>query len=372
MTGRERLTNILDRKPTDGIAWTTLVDDKTRSGMAEDLRRTHPFDFYRKVGCDILQFGNYGFWGSEDFVCTPWKLSTAGTETMETTEADGSIMIQRKTKWGTLTALFREGHPVKHPVESIEELRILKNIWLHSRYEEDLSDNFERNLERIETKIGDDGIYVHTVNASPVQLLLEYETGVANFYYLLQDHPDEVIETLKVIHQCRKDEYEILARRSPVRCVIPVENTSTTMISPEMYERLSLPQISDFVEIMHGHGKLAILHMCGRLKGLLSVIKETGLDGVNGLTPAPVGDVSFDDALDTFGEDFILLGGILDPSVIQKQDASKREIWNTLEGLFTPRIRRAHFLLWLGADGQPMPLDRFLAVRDWFNGQRET
>ena len=60
MTGRERLLNVLNRKPIDRVAWTTLVDDKTRSVMPQHAREMPVLDFYRQVGCDILQFGNYG------------------------------------------------------------------------------------------------------------------------------------------------------------------------------------------------------------------------------------------------------------------------------------------------------------------------
>jgi len=366
MTGRERLTNILNKKPVDRVCWTTLVDDTTRSGMADNIRQKHPFEFYRSIGCDIMQFGNYGFYGTEDRVYLPWRLITPEIKTEEFMESDGSEVKEQRTKWGALRAILKDGHPVKYPVESIKELRIVKNIWINSFCEEDKSDSFERSLKQMEERIGDRGIYVHTIGPSPVQQFLQYETGVTNFYYLLQDHREEMAEALNVVHNVRLQEYEILARRTPAECVVLVENTSTSMISPKVYEELSLRQISDFVDIMHKHNKKAILHMCGGLKKLLPVIKETGLDGINGVTPPPVGDTSFNDVLDEFGEEFIVLGGIFDPSIFQKREVSKKEIWNALHEIYTPRIRQAHFLLWPGADGIPTPLARFYAIRDWF------
>ena len=63
MTGRERLRCILNRQPADRLSWTTLVDDVTRSGMPDEVRRLSPVEFYRLIGCDILQFGNYGLAG---------------------------------------------------------------------------------------------------------------------------------------------------------------------------------------------------------------------------------------------------------------------------------------------------------------------
>ena len=69
------------------------------------------------------------------------------------------------------------------------------------------------------------------------------------------------------------------------------------------------------------------------------------------------------------GDGLIILGGILDGAVFQKERVTREEIWRTLDRIFTPRLRKAPFLLWLGADGLPTPLDRFLAVRDWVNNR---
>lgn len=366
MTGREKLRNVLNKKAVDRISWTTLVDDTTRTDMADDIRKLHPFDFYRSIGCDIMQFGDYGFYGTDNAVGSPAQLVTPEITVRKKVNADGLEEIIKTSMWGTLTAWSKNGHLFKHPVESIEELRILKNIWLNSHYEEDITDHFEKGIARTQEKIGDSGIYVHTLGPSPVQQLLEFDMGVLNFNYLITDHQDEMVELLNVMHECRKQEYEILARRTFVQCVIPVENTSTAMISPQQYERFSLSQISDFVEVMHKHNKKAVLHMCGHLKRLLPIIKETGLDGINGLTPPPVGDTTVNDVLDVFGEDFIILGGVFDPSVFQRQQVSKEEIWEALDEIYTPRLRQANFVLWASADGIPTPLERFFAIRDWF------
>ncbi len=395
MTGRERLLAILNRRPPGRVAWTTLVDDRTRSAMPPPIREMPVLDFYRHIGCDILQFGNYGL-PRELCVPSPARLVTPPIETEWRAEADGLAVRTQKTSWGTLVATFRSGHPIKYPVETLDELRIFKGLWAGSHYEETAvrsaafrpypeTPNAERrtsNVERrkvfrstldvgrsmfdaVESAIGDQGLYIPTLDPSPVQQLIEMDMGMASFYYMLQDHRDALEALLDTMHACRMQEYEIVARRSPAPALMPVENTSTTLISPSLYRRYSLPQIRDFCGVCHRHGKKAILHMCGLLKGLLPELAETGLDGINALTPPPVGDLPFEHALDALGDGLIILGGILDPAVFQKRGLTRRELWRALDRLFTPRLRGAPFLLWLGADGLPTPLDRFLAVGDW-------
>jgi len=362
MTGRERVVGILNGSPPERVAWTTLVDDRTRSAMPADVRQMHVLDFYRHIGCDLLQFGNYGL-PPDSRVPSPARLVTPPVETATRTEADGTVVRTRTTPWGSLVAATRGGHPVQHAIGSVEELRILRKLWEGSHYEE--TEGMEAAHARLEARLADLGLFLPTLGPSPVQQLVEIEMGVANFYYLLQDHRAEMEELLAAMQACRRQEYAIVTRRTPAPGLIAVENTSTALISPALYRRYSLPQIRDYARIAHAHGKKLVLHMCGHLRALLPILAETGMDAMNALTPPPVGDVPFDAALDALGENLVILGGGIRGDVFQKEHVTADEIWAALGQLFTPRLRRAAFLLSCGADGRPTPLDRFLAVRQW-------
>jgi hypothetical protein len=360
MTGKERLNRILRRDSGNTASWTTLVDRKTLVEMPENVREMTSLEFYKHIGCDIMQFGCGGIGGTD----SPSQLIQADTEQTRTTNPDGTTSIATKSKWGTLNAIWQKGHPVKYPVETIEELRILRKIWENSSYQLRADDRFFVTVRNIVNEIGDYGVMVNTINPSPVQQLLEMDCGMLNFYSLYQDHPEEVRELLVIMHRCRLQEYEILAANSPLDCVIPIENTSTRMISPQLYETLSLPQITDYVNILHKYHKLAVLHMCGHLKNLLPLVKETGCDGINAVTPAPLGDAGFEDVLKVFGDDFVIFGGMFNP--FQEHGIGKEKMWSELDHLYVPEIRNANLLLWMGADGQHIPYERFLWVREWF------
>ena len=123
-----------------------------------------------------------------------------------------------------------------------------------------------------------------------------------------------------------------------------------------------MPHQRDFVNAVHASGKVALLHMCGHVHALLDAIKETGCDGIHALTPPPTGDTPWEQALDVLGEGLIIVG-ILDPQIFIL--GREEEIGPALERCITPRLRRASFVLWLGADGLPVPLSRFRAVQRW-------
>ena len=364
MTGHERLSSIVNHRAADRLSWTTLADTTCRSLLPPALRDRPVLDFYRAIGCDILQFGNFAL-PPDQYVQMPFgRIGPTEVETV--TEPAGTHRTIVTSRWGTLESAWRDGHPVKHPIANLADLNVGLNIWRETYVEELPGPKPEDSARRAVSAVGDDGLFMLTLEPSPVQQLIEMDIGLENFYYLLHDHPRELQALLDAMHAARRREYQLIAARMPVDVVCPVENTSSTLTSPEIYQRYCLPQITDLVDIMHAHGKKVILHMCGLLRHLLPVIKRTGADGINAATPPTVGDTPFEHILDVMGDDCVLLGALFNPDVFQKPGVTRDEIWRELDVTYTPRVRRANMTLWLGVDGLPTPLERFEAVADWF------
>ena len=119
MTGKERLTRIINKESVDRISWCTLVDNTTRSVMSPELRQMPVLDFYRHIGSDIACFGNYGL-PPELQVKPSCVLVRPDVIRESETRPDGTRVSTTRTPWGRLTATFIRGHPIKHPVETIE------------------------------------------------------------------------------------------------------------------------------------------------------------------------------------------------------------------------------------------------------------
>ena len=369
MLARERLLNLLNGRPVEGLAWNALVDETTLAGMPAEIRPCNGTDFCRMVGADVIQLGDF-FLPPEAQAGDPFTTCIPGVENEEFT-TDAGVQVRRShTPWGILTATFRQGHPLEYPVKDLADLHILRHIWEMTHYEE-IGPEWEQRHARAEKFIGDDGIYTHFIPSSPVQRLLEYDMGLANFYAFFQDTPADMESLLEVMQARWLESVEILARRTPAQVIIPVENTSTTMISPAFYNKYSQPQIEAFVQCVHAHGKKAVIHMCGWLKNLLPALKATGLDGIHALTPPTIGDTPFALALNTLGETVTLMG-LLDGTVFHDPNVTTQDIRVLLDRVYTPQLRASNFILIVAADGLPTPLWKFQAVQEWMqvNGGR--
>ncbi len=362
MTGRERILNLLNGLPVEGLTWNALVDTTTLTAMPPEVQALNVVDFCRLVGADVLQLGDFSL-PQDRQVGDPFVARISGVEMKEFSPEEGFLVRRTLTPWGDLTATFRQGHPLEYPVKDLEDLRILRRVWEATSYEE-AGGEWEARYRKADEYIGESGIYTHFIPSSPVQRLIEYEMGMVNFYSMLHDHRSEMEGLLEVMQARWLETVSILARCTPAQVIIPVENTSTTLISPALYALYSLPQMRAFAELVHSCGKKAVFHMCGWLKNLLPCLAETGLDGIHALTPPTVGDTPFDLAMDTLGERVTLMG-ILDGTVFHDPDVTHREIWMLLDRIYTPRLRKANFLLIVAADGLPTPLWKFQAVQEW-------
>jgi cellobiose phosphorylase len=74
-----------------------------------------------------------------------------------------------------------------------------------------------------------------------------------------------------------------------------VENTSTTLLSPAIFERYCWRHLNDYGRLIREHGKHHVLHMCGHLKALLPRIGELPAVAIEAFTRPPVGNTTLAD-----------------------------------------------------------------------------
>lgn len=193
---------------------------------------------------------------------------------------------------------------LEFPVKSVEDFRALESLLDSVK----VSFDYEA-YERLKKLVRSRGFVTYFFPHSPLQALFLDWAGIPNTVRLLRKEKEKVEGLMEAIHEYNRKFYEVLAR-SPIKILNLGENIDSRITSPDLFERYCVPVYRDASDYLHGFGKYVHVHVDGYAKSLLPVLKETGLDGVEALTPKPVGDFTLEEAKQALGDEMVLLDGI--------------------------------------------------------------
>jgi uroporphyrinogen-III decarboxylase len=111
----------------------------------------------------------------------------------------------------------------------------------------------------------------------------------------MADYPEEMDELIRVMHEERLRFLRCLLSPCPYDYIVSVENTSTTLLSPAIFEKYCWRHLNDYGGLIKAAGKSHILHMCGHLKALLPRINELPAVAIEAYTSPPVGNTTIAD-----------------------------------------------------------------------------
>jgi uroporphyrinogen-III decarboxylase len=154
-----------------------------------------------------------------------------------------------------------------------------------------------------------------------------------------------------------------LLTTSPAEIIIMGDNFSSDLQPPRFFEKWSRPFYAEAIRRLHRAGKCVAVHIDGRLRGAIGMIRDAGADCGDAITPAPMGDLTPAECREEAGPGFILSGGV--PPTLWLPDAPvevfKRSVLDWLA------LRKASPRLIANAGDQVPPHaaeDRITIMRD--------
>lgn len=222
----------------------------------------------------------------------------------------------------------------EYPIKDIEDLEILEYILTHQDWYFD--DEVYKNLEE---RIGGRAPIAAIAPRAPfiqyIMFYLDYEDAII----YLHRRKDRVEKFLEIAEKADRNAFRAI-KESPVDVVCLPTNLDGQLVSPPLFEDYILPHYHEYGGMLQDAGKFVYAHWDGKVKPLLPYANDTGLDGLEALTPKPQGDLSVEDINDELEEDMILLDGVPANYFLPYQYSEERLINETrriLEEL-TPNI----------------------------------
>jgi hypothetical protein len=240
----------------------------------------------------------------------------------ETTERDRERITTWQTSAGTLTARWTIGPDgdwwqAEHLVKTTEDLAAAVELARSRSYVLDTAE-----LESVEREVGDDGISAIRIPRRPYSDLLHDYLGWGEGLFLLGE--PAIAEILAPLEERLEDLVAQIARL-PGRVVYSLDNLDGQFISPMAFERRLADSYRRTSEMLHGHGKVLLVHAGGPTKHLLAPLAEAGVDGIEGIAGPPQSDASLAQARAIAGPAFTLWGGIPQDYLLETHDSQAFE-----------------------------------------------
>jgi uroporphyrinogen-III decarboxylase len=319
MTPRERVLTLLRGGRPDRVPWLGDLDYLAtamigRGERPEGFKQSSAYlDWHRELGLGFYLQGYFPFRSIvEDCRVTEWR---EGHDRHRKIETPRGVLHDC---WTWLPQSFTEG-PTEHLLKTADDLPAYQFLHAHTRYEPDYAFGETRRRE-----IGDIGVALAYLPKSPFMQVVALDAGIIATVEMLSDAPELFAETLAVARESH-NRAAALALAAPAEVLMIPENLSSESVGPVLFERFMRPYQAEWVARIRAAGKFSCMHLDGTLRGLLREECTVGFDFIEGMTPAPVGDLAVEDWAAHCG-------------------AARTVFWGGLPGAyFSPHVSEAEF-----------------------------
>lgn len=257
-------------------------------------------DIYRDLHCSDRCYGFYDCFESQEdpaVVRTSTELNDTDTEEIIQTPVGSQRIVSRRHPDN-----YVRSEMVKWPVETEEELNVA--IWREERrtwsFRQDL---YESTCKKYEG-LGAPTVFISRVG---LQKLFLEDMGVENTIYALMDWPDRIDAYMQAV-KINQDRLLDVVNNCPIEIINYGDNLHAATCSPQLFEKYVLPIYQHRSNVLHEGGKFVHAHWDGDCGPLLRYAQQTGMDGVEAITPLPQGDVTLEQAKEGLGDMWLLDG----------------------------------------------------------------
>jgi hypothetical protein len=350
LTARENLLRVFRHEVPEWIPVCAHVDpynQPSREGMDPDLAKAmrdvrwcdeSTVIFSRCLGLDIM-----------DYMSPPVKTLRRNVTCESVQQGDDTIETWH-TPVGELRQVRRRSseagasYLVEHMVKGTRDLPVLTAVFEDEVLELDLPQR--EAIHKRAGLIADDGMLMCFMPGTPMGMMYRVYSGVETLAYLYADAPQALADLFSVMEANYRRRF-LLSLDSAADAFVGMDDTSTTVISPAMFEEFNLDCTNRRARICHERGKLYFHHSCGLIRDLLPLYRRTVMDAVHAFTVPPVGNVTVAEGRRLLGDRITIITGSSSAMGQVRWDVEHMKA--AIRRLFADAGRGDHFILSIAA-----------------------
>jgi len=144
-------------------------------------------------------------------------------------------------------------------------------------------------------ELGDDGLPHCSIGRTPYQQLWVEWVALDDLCLHLVDEPDLLAECMGLMTRNLRRVFEIV-RTMPVPYIVFGDNITAPVIGEAFFRRYCVPCYRELADMMSERGRRVFVHMDGDLRPLWEAIGDSGVGGLDSLSPPPDNDTSAGEA----------------------------------------------------------------------------
>lgn len=215
----------------------------------------------------------------------------------------------KETPVGTITEVLRAKSGISRDLKLKRRIQTPEDFVVAQWLEENCSWEFDfaafEEARTIWGNLSAPTVYLPRIN---IQSMFIDDMGVEEGVYALYDYPDEVHSYLHAMDDNHLRLINDVVNKCPIDIINFGDNVHSSTLPPDLFEEFVLPAYIQRNDALHTAGKFTCAHWDGDTKPLLRFARQTGLDGIEAITPKPQGDVTLQEIKEGLGDMYLLDG----------------------------------------------------------------
>ena len=266
------------------------------------------------------------------------------------------MLYTEKMRQAGISQTWISEHVIKKPEDYAVVGYIFKNIKVYPAYD---------SFSQCQREIGDKGLVIAwaSTSASPMHHILKHFFDSTTFYLEMYDHPGKLRQLCEDMEPYFEQVFNVLAQ-SPAEVIHFGSNYDAMITYPPFFKEHMMPFLQRFSDLLHEQGKFLLSHCDGDNKGLIDLIRESGIDVAEAVCPFPMTKVTLTEVRRAFQGKVTVFGGIPSNTLLEStmSDDEFETFINTLFDDISPGDR---FILSVSDTTPPdAKFDRLLRITE--------
>jgi len=173
-----------------------------------------------------------------------------------------------------------------------------------------IPDNVKK-IKDVQKLVGDKGLLFCRTFGTPLGMCYRVYSDITNLVYMITDDPKTIGDLFACMEEKYFQLYEFMLRATPeIDAFFGMDDTSTTLISPDMFDSFNVELTNKRADLCHTYGKIYMHHSCGLIHDLLPIYRKTRVDGIDAFTPPPIGNVGYTEGRKLLGPKYSMTSGL--------------------------------------------------------------